>query len=156
MTASAVPTVLRALRDGFAGLFADVTVTLGAEYDETPGTRIWVGLDDPETQANPSSARSRQVPAPMGGTRNRDETGEVACAVLVQVGQLGRMDEALDQAEGVIDAIGGWLISAPFQELPQFQKVVFGSDTQWLMPVFDSGPALLVQFSVTFVARIYP
>ena len=62
----------------------------------------------------------------------------------------------LDQAEGVIDAIGGWLISAPFQELPQFQKVVFGSDTQWLMPVFDSGPELLVQFSVTFVARIYP
>lgn len=92
----------------------------------------------------------------MGGTRNRDETGEVACAVLVQVGQLGSMDEALDQAEGVIDAIGGWLISAPFQELPQFQNVVFGSDTQWLMPVFDSGPALLVQFSVTFVARIYP
>ena len=111
MTASAVPTVLRALRDGFAGLFADdVTVTLGAEYDETPGTRIWVGLDDPETQANPSSARSRQVPATMGGTRNRDETGEVACAVLVQVGQLGSMDEALDQAECVIDAIGS---SAP-------------------------------------------
>ena len=122
MTASAVPTVLRALRDGFAGLLTGVNVTLGAEYDETPGTRIWVGLDDPETQANPSSARSRQVPATMGGTRNRDETGEVACAVLVQVGQLGSMDEALDQAEGVIDAIGGWLISAPFQELPQFRS----------------------------------
>ena len=154
MSASAVPTFMRALRDGFSGLFADVNVTLGVHLDGTPGARVWVGYDDPTLQSTPTSARSQQALATMG-TRNRDEAGEVSCAVFVERGD-GDMDAALSDAEGMVDQLGHWLVSATFQDLPQFTTVLFGDSTQWLMDRTEYGAAVLVQFSVTFVARIYP
>ncbi len=146
---------MRALRDGFAALFADAEVTLGVHLDETPGSRVWVGYDDPTLQSTPTSARSGQKPATMGGTRNRDEDGEVSCAVFVENGD-GDMDAALAEAEGMVDQLGHWLAHTAVQDLPAFTSVVFGSSTQWLMDRTEYGAAVLVQFSVTFNARIYP
>jgi len=154
VTASAVPTFMRALRDGFSGLFADVTVTLGVHLDGTPGARVWVGYDDPTLQSTPTSARSQQALATMG-TRNRDEGGEVSCAVFVERGD-DDMDAALSDAEGMVDQIGHWLAHDAFQDLPTFTEVLFGDSTQWLMDRTEYGAAVLVQFSVTFKARIYP
>lgn len=146
---------MRALRDGFAALFADAEVTLGVHLDETPGSRVWVGYDDPTLQSTPTSARSGQKPATMGGTRNRDEDGEVSCAVFVENGD-GDMDAALAEAEGMVDQLGHWLAHTAVQDLPAFTSVVFGSSTQWLMDRTEYGAAVLVQFSVAFKARIYP
>ena len=154
MSASAVPTFMRALRDGFSGLFADAEVTLGVHLDATPGSRVWVGYDDPTLQSTPTSARSQQSLATMG-TRNRDEAGEVSCAVFVENGD-GDMDAALAEAEGMVDQLGHWLVNATFQDLPQFTTVLFGDSTQWLMDRTEFGAAVLVQFSVAFKARIYP
>ncbi len=154
MTASAVPTFMRALRDGFSALFADAEVTLGVHLDATPGARVWVGYDDPTLQSTPTSARSQQSLATMG-TRNRDEAGEVSCAVFVERGD-SDMDAALSDAEGMVDQLGHWLVSATFQDLPQFTTVLFGDSTQWLMDRTEYGAAVLVQFSVAFKARIYP
>lgn len=154
MTASAVPQFMRALRDGFSGLFTDVNVTLGVHLDSTPGARVWVGYDDPTLQSTPTSARSQQALATMG-TRNRDEGGEVSCAVFVERGD-DDMDAALSEAEGVVDQIGAWLAHDAFQDLPTFTTVLFGDSVQWLMDRTEYGAAVLVQFSVAFKARIYP
>lgn len=157
MTASAVPTLMRALRDGISDLLASAEVTLGIELDATPGPRVWVGYDDPFGQS-PTPARSQQTLATMGA-RNRDEVGEVPCAVFVERADLD-MDAALAEAEGIIDAIGSWLALARFQDLPQFTSVIFGDSTQWLLDRGESeGGAyvsVLVQFAVGFKARIYP
>lgn len=154
MTASAVPIFMRALRDGFSALFADAEVTLGVHLDATPGARVWVGYDDPTLQSTPASARSQQSLATMG-TRNRDEAGEVSCAVFVERGD-GDMDTALSDAEGIVDQIGSWLAHDAFQDLPTFTTVLFGDSVQWLMDRTENGAAVLVQFSVAFKARIYP
>ena len=154
MSASAVPTFMRALRDGFSGLFADAEVTLGVHLDATPGSRVWVGYDDPTLQSTPTSARSQQSLATMG-TRNRDEAGEGSCAVFVGNG-VGDMDAALGGAGGMVGELGHWLVNATFQDLPQFTTVLFGDSTQWLMDRTEFGAAVLVQFSVAFKARIYP
>jgi hypothetical protein len=154
VTASAVPIFMRALRDGFAALFSDAQVSLGVHLDETPGARVWVGYDDPSLTSAASSARSRQSLATMG-TRSRDEAGEVSCAVFVELGD-SDMDAALAEAESMVDAIGGWLAHATFQDLPHFTKVLFGDSTQWLMDRTDYGAAVLVQFAVGFTARIHP
>lgn len=154
MTASAVPQFMRALRDGFSGLFTDVNVTLGVHLDSTPGARVWVGYDDPTLQSTPTSARSQQALATMG-TRNRDEAGEVSCAVFVERGD-DDMDAALSDAEGMVDQIGSWLAHDAFQDLPAFTTVLFGDSVQWLMDRTEYGAAVLVQFSVAFKARIYP
>jgi len=154
VTASAVPQFMRALRDGFSGLFTDVNVTLGVHLDSTPGARVWVGYDDPTLQSTPTSARSQQALATMG-TRNRDEAGEVSCAVFVERGD-DDMDAALSDAEGMVDQIGSWLAHDAFQDLPTFTTVLFGDSVQWLMDRTEYGAAVLVQFSVAFKARIYP
>ena len=155
MTASAVPQFMRALRDGFSGLFTDVNVTLGVHLDSTPGARVWVGYDDPTLQSTPTSARSQQALATMGGTRNRDEAGEVSCAIFVERWD-DDMDAALSDAEGMVDQIGAWLAHDAFQDLPTFTTVLFGDSVQWLMDRTEFGAAVLVQFSVAFKARIYP
>ncbi len=154
MSASAVPQFMRALRDGFAGLFTDVNVTLGVHLDSDTGARVWVGYDDPTLQSTPTSARSQQALATMG-TRNRDEAGEVSCAVFVERGD-DDMDAALSDAEGIVDQIGHWLAHTAVQDLPAFTTVLFGDSTQWLMDRTEYGAAVLVQFSVAFKARIYP
>ena len=120
----------------------------------TDDTVVWVGYDDPTLQSTPTSARSQQSLATMG-TRNRDEAGEVSCAVFVENGD-GDMDAALAEAEGMVDELGHWLVNATFQDLPQFTTVLFGDSTQWLMDRTEFGAAVLVQFSVAFKARIYP
>jgi hypothetical protein len=89
------------------------------------------------------------------GTRNRDEAGEVSCAVFVERGD-DDMDAALSEAEGVVDQIGAWLAHDAFQDLPAFTTVLFGDSVQWLMDRTEYGAAVLVQFSVAFKARIYP
>jgi len=158
VSASAVPTLMRALRDGISDLLADAEVTLGIELDATPGPRVWVGYDDPFGQS-PTPARSQQTLATMGA-RNRDEVGEVPCAVFVERADLD-MDAALADAEGMVDAVGTWLVSARFQDLPQFTSVIFGESTQWLLDRGESADggaycSVLVQFSVGFKARLYP
>ena len=154
MSASAVPIFMRALRDGFSALFADAEVTLGVHLDATPGARVWVRYADPTLQSTPTSARSQQALATMG-TRNRDEAGEVSCAVFVENGD-GDMDAALAEAEGMVDQIGSWLAHDAFQDLPTFTTVLFGDSVQWLMDRTEYGAAVLVQFSMIFKARIYP
>lgn len=160
MTASAVPTLMRALRDGFRGLLDDdVTVTLGVHLDQTPGVRVWVGYDDPQGQSS-RGATEAQSEGTMG-TRNRDVVGEIPCAILVQQFDFAT-DEALATAEGIVDAIGAWLADPAGLQLPQFRRVMFGSSTQWdyVLDEDEEGRvaavALLVTFSVAFTARTNP
>lgn len=153
MTATAFPEFTAALAAQFSRMLPDVSTTLGIHIDETPGTRIWVGCEDPLSEFT-QAGRSEQSAA-TNRRGSRDEAGEVACVLLVERGD-SDMSAALAAASEVLDAIAGWTSTDDLVAVsPWLFRVDFGPSVSWRFDQSEFGAGVMAQFTVGYAGRIH-
>jgi len=143
--------LIDALVDGFAAAVPGVQVYDGYGISDDPGNFVMVGIDDPNSVIG-QSGMSRQTFALAAG-RSRDEEGEVTCAATCWDGS-GDARAARAALSAITVSLETWLRGHDFQGLPTLLWVGYGSETQVLQELTDSGALATVIFRIAFRARI--
>jgi hypothetical protein len=155
MAISVIPALIDALYEQATNALPDVLVKDGFGVTDDPGDVLMIGVDDPDSPSNASSASAEQAWPHTGIDLDRDETGYITCAATSWNGD-GEAGQkaARDAVFAIADAVAALCRANPSLGVDGLLWTSYGTQADLQQGQDSNGAIALLTFRIDYQARL--